>query len=246
MRSVKSYQYSQNYLRIYNRANNGRYPIRDTDGQPMRIKRLQSLGTSPTSGKTFSKDVVLPYIQWEGYEKVARLYEEKLEIVPFTAAHQKFPEEVALIGQSAVVNKRRIGKGEIIGIYGGELVPIHVASHRQDPYLNDIAPIEQPSSSGATVPRPVRRNVVLSGDNILSRMNTIFEYEEGTPVRQAAAGYNIESAFFNAYTQKGSQPQECIKLTAFFATEDIPANTELRWNYQYDEPAINLLFGPRT
>ena len=246
MRSVKSYQYSQNYLRIYNRANNGRYPIRDTDGQPMRIRRLQSLGTSPTSGKTFSKDVVLPYIQWEGYEKVARLYEEKLEIVPFTAAHQKFPEEVALIGQSAVVNKRRIGKGEIIGIYGGELVPIHVASHRQDPYLNDIAPIEQPSSSGATVPRPVRSNVVLSGDNILSRMNTIFEYEEGTPVRQAAAGYNIESAFFNAYTQKGSQPQECIKLTAFFATEDIPANTELRWNYQYDEPAINVLFGPKT
>ncbi|MBA1377547.1 dermonecrotic toxin domain-containing protein [Pseudomonas brassicacearum] len=243
MRAEKSYQYSQNYRRIYLRANNGRYPIRDTDGLPMRIRRIQNLGISPISHRTFSKDLVLPYIKWEGYEQVASLYEEKLEVVPFTAAHQKFPEENVLIGQLAVVNKRPLGKGEIIGVYGGELLPVGVAGRRQDPYLIDITPIELPSSTNAASPPPVRSDVVLSGDNILSRMNTIVEYEEGAPARQAAAGYNVEAAYFNVDVQKGSQPQECMKLTAFFTTEDIPANTELRWNYQYDDEAVKVLFG---
>lgn len=243
MRSDKSYRYSENYRRIYVRANNGRYPLRDTDGLPLRIRSLQALGTSPTSGRTFSKELVLPYIQWEGYEKVARLYDEKLEVVTFTAAHQKFPEERVLIGQSAVVNKQPLKKGEIIGVYGGELVPITVAAHRQDPYLNDISPIDQPGSSNEASPRPIRSDVVLSGDNILSRINTIFEYEEGMPVRQAAAGYDVESAFFKAYVQKGEQPRECVTLTVLFANEDIPANTELRWNYQYEETMIQEMFG---
>ncbi|MBC3362890.1 DUF6543 domain-containing protein [Pseudomonas sp. SWRI154] len=243
MRSEKSYLHSQNYRRIYDRANNGRYPIRDTDGLPMRIRRIQSLGTSSTSGRTFNKDLVLPYIKWEGYEKVARLYEDKLEVVPFTAAHQKFPEEEVLIGQLAVVNKLPLKKGEIIGVYGGELVPLPIAGRRRDPYLLDIQPIEQPSSSSAASPPPVRSDVVLSGDNMLSRMNTVFEYENGIPVRQAAAGYNVEPASFNVYTQKGSQPQESMRLTAFFATEDIPANTELRWNYQYEDEGIRIVLG---
>lgn len=243
MRSEKSYLYSQNYRRIYVRANNGRYPIRDTDGLPMRIRRIQNRGTSPTSGRTFSKDLVLPYIKWEGYEKVASLYDDKLEVVPFTAAHQKFPEENILIGQLTVVNKRPLGKGEIIGVYGGELLPVGVAGYRQDPYLIDITPIEQPSSSHAASPPPIRSDVVLSGDNVLSRMNTIVDYEEGVPARQAAAGYNVEAAFFNVYVQKGSQPQESMKLTAFFASEDIPANTDLRWNYQYEDEGIRREFG---
>jgi hypothetical protein len=244
MRSEKSFLHNQNYRRIYNRANNGRYPIRDTDGLPMRIRRMQSLGTSPTSGRTFSKDLVLPYIKWEGYENVARLYDEKLEVVTFTAAHQKLPEENVLIGQLAVVNKQPLKKGEIIGVYGGELVPLHVAEHRRDPYLIDITPIEQPSSSSAASPPPVRSHVVLSGDNVLSRMNTLFEYEEGIAVKQAAAGYNVECAYFNVYTQKGNQSLESMRLTAFFASEDIPANTELRWNYQYEDEGVRIMFGP--
>lgn len=247
MRAVRSYQHSQNYLRIYDRANNGRYPIRDTDGQPMRIKRIQSLGRSATvAGRTFSKEAVLPYIQWEGYEKVAHLYEDKLEVVPFTAAHQKFPEEAVLIGQSAVVNKRPLEKGEVIGVYGGELVPNYIAANRQDPYLIGIAPIDLPHSSSTATLIPVATHLEFSGDNILSRMNTTFEYAEGSPVRQAAAGYNVEAAFFNVHTQKGSKPWKSMKLTAFFANEYIPQNTELRWNYQYDETMIKALFGPKT
>lgn len=83
---------------------------------------------------------------------------------------------------------------------------------------------------------------VLSGDNILSRINTIFEYENGQPVRQAATGYNAEAAQFWVMTQVGQNPQEKAILTALFATEDIPAATELRWNYQYDEATIRAIF----
>ena len=232
MRTEKSYQHSQNYLRNYDRANNGRYPLRSLSGRPMRIKELQTRSRSNTTNATFSSNLVKPYIQWEGYEEVARLYEDKLELTAFTAAHQKFPEESVLIKQDTVITRKPIQRGEALGVYGGELVPHNVAVYRRDPYLLDI---NAPSSGRAANPPE------FSGDNILSRINTIFEYEAGKPVRQAAAGYNVEVAKFRVKTQIGNEPLEKALLSGFFASEDIPAGTELRWNYQYDEAAINNL-----
>ncbi|BDB17345.1 hypothetical protein cym2001_07100 [Pseudomonas sp. CYM-20-01] len=241
MRSHASYQFSQNYRGLYDRANNGRYPLRDVDGQPMRIKAMQSQGKSPTSGALFDKQPVLPYIQWEGYEKVAQLYDEKIEVVPFTQAQCRFAEESVLIGQSCVVSTKDLTKGEVLGVYGGGLLPHHIAGFRRDPYLIDVRPYQIPHETTAS---PINREVVLSGDNVLSRMNTIFDYEAGYPVRQASGGYNVEAVYFNVETQKGEQPRESLRLTAFFTREDICAGTELRWNYQYNEPTIRALFGP--
>lgn len=235
MRSDGSYQHSQNYRRIYDRANNGRYPLRNLLGQPMRIRSLQTRSKSLTSNATFSSDLIKPYIRWEGYEQVARLYEDKLEVTPFTAAHQKAPEESVMIGESTVITRKPIKKGETLGVYGGEQVPDVVAGYRRDPYLLDIrAPTSPPT---ADVPN-------LSGDNVLSRINTIFEYEAGQPIRQAATGYNVEVARFTVETQVGDEPRQEFALSAFFASEDIPATAELRWNYQYNEATINALFGP--
>jgi hypothetical protein len=235
MRSDRSYQHSQNYRRIYDRANNGRYPLRNLRGQPMRIRSLQTRSKSLTSNATFSSDLIKPYIRWEGYEQVARLYEDKLEVTPFTAAHQKAPEESVMIGESTVITRKTIKKGETLGVYGGEQVPNNTAAYRRDPYLLDIrAP---GSSPAANVPN-------LSGDNVLSRINTIFEYEAGQPIRQAATGYNVEVARFTVETQVGDEPRQEFALSAFFASEDIPATAELRWNYQYNEATINALFGP--
>ena len=84
---------------------------------------------------------------------------------------------------------------------------------------------------------------MLSGDNALSRINTIFEYNAaGVPIRQARDGYNVEAAHFRVQTQTENEPVENVILTALFASEDIPAGAELRWNYQYDEPTIRALF----
>ncbi|MPR04639.1 hypothetical protein F0169_22740 [Pseudomonas sp. MAFF 212408] len=235
MRAQRSYQFSQNYRRIFDRANNGRYPLRDQQGRPMRIKSLQTRSKSLTTNETFSSDLVKPYIQWEGYEHVARLYEDKLEVTPFSPAHQKFPEESALIGQATVITRKPIKKGEALGVYGGELIPNSVAGFRKDPYLLDIQRMP---------PRPGHYPPSLSGDNVLSRINTIFEYEDGQPVRQASTGYNVEAARFEVETQVGEESRMPLALSAFFASEDIAAGTELRWNYQYNEATISALFGP--
>lgn len=236
MRTERSYQHSQNYRRIYDRANNGRYPLRNEQGQPMRIKLLQAQGQSLTSDMVFKNNLLRPYIQWEGYENVAQLYEDTLEVLPFTAAHQKFAPESALIGQATVITRRTLAKGEALGVYGGEVLPFFVARARRDPYLMPI------KSTRPVSPHAVNTQPVLSGDNALSRINTIFEYEAGIPVRQASSGYNVEAAQFRVQTQVGSNPAEQHILTGFFASEAIPAGTELRWNYQYDETTIRQLF----
>jgi len=235
MRTERSYQHSQNYRRIYDRANCGRYPLRDENGQPMRIRLMQVQGKSLTSGTVFSKDQLLPYIRWEGYENVARLYEDKLEVLPFTAAHQKFPQEAAMIGEATVITRRPLSKGEALGVYGGDILPFFVAKARRDPYLmavKDVRPVS---------PHALNTQPVLSGDNALSRINTIFEYEADVPVRQAASGYNVEAAQFRVQAQVGNRQDQMI-LTGLFASESIPAGTELRWNYQYDEATIRALF----
>jgi len=243
MRSDNSYQHSRNYLGIYDRANNGRYPLRDVDGQPMRIKFIGRVGKSMTSDRTISKNLVLPYIQWEGYEQVARLYDEKLEVQPFTSAHQKYPQEASLIGQAMVVARRRLKKDEVLGVYGGELVPAPTATYRQDPYLASIFTPNQasPGTSGHAPSTVIKRDVLLSGDNVLSRINTVFEYEGQQPVRQAPNGYNVEAVQFDVDTRKGNEPLERLRLTVLVASEDIPAGTELRWNYGYDETTIKRL-----
>ncbi|MBP1127476.1 MULTISPECIES: dermonecrotic toxin domain-containing protein [Pseudomonas] len=236
MRSERGYQHSWNYRCIYDRANNGRYPLRDQTGQPMRIRHLQIQGKSLTSDVVYASASIRPYIQWEGYENVARLYEDKLEVTPFTAAHQKFAQESALIGQATVITRKPLRKGEALGVYGGEVLPLYVAHARHDPYLMAIKEV-RPAS-----PYAVNTQPILSGDNALSRINTIFEYEAGHPVRQASTGYNVEAAHFRVNTQVGDAPQEQMILTGMFASEDVPAGAELRWNYQYSEATVRQLF----
>jgi hypothetical protein len=236
MRTHRGYQYSQNYRRIYDRANNGRYPLRDTLGRPMRIRQIQSHGKSLTTEAVFAASELHPYIRWQGYENVARLYEDKLEVTSFTAAHQKCAQEASLIGEATVVTRRALKKGQALGVYGGELLPLYVARARQDPYLMPIKNLRP------TTPHAVNMQLVLSGDNALSRINTIFEYEGELPIRQASVGYNVEAAQFRIQAQVDDNTHEQLILTGLFASEDIAAGAELRWNYQYDESTIRELF----
>lgn len=244
MRSSDSYQESHNYRRLYDRANNGRYPLRDLNGQPMRIRFIQAEGHSARPGETYGKHLIEPFIQWEGYEKVATLYDDKLKVVRFSAAHQKYAEESNLIGQFTVVTTRAIKKDEALGVYGGELVPLQIAEIRNDPYLLDVFVQRRTGRTpgGITPPRQISPNVALSGDNILSRINTLFEYEHGKPVRQARSGYNVINASFIVDTQVGDQPLTRLMLTGFFAAEDLAPGTELRWNYGYSDEAVQRMF----
>lgn len=70
----------------------------------------------------------------------------------------------------------------------------------------------------------------------------MFEYQGEWPVRQASTGYNVEAAQFRIQAQVDDAPQEQLILTGLFASEDIAAGVELRWNYQYEESTILQLF----
>ncbi|MHC8364233.1 dermonecrotic toxin domain-containing protein [Pseudomonas sp. LS2P72] len=235
MSRISSFQQAPNTLGGYDRANNGRYPLRDLQGQPLRIKKIQQQAKSAYGGTRYGAAAVKPYIQWEGFEGVANLYEEKLALRKFTAADCKSPEERTLIGQDMVSSKKPLVKGEILGVYGGGLIPGYVGVARKDPFLIDVLP--------AKLFTPTKRHsVLLSGDNVLSRMNTIFEYKQGKPARQAAAGYNVEAVPFDVEVQAQGGRKENYLLYAFFAIDDIPVDNELRWNYGYNEPAIRALF----
>ncbi|MEO4015501.1 hypothetical protein WLY71_17685, partial [Pseudomonas sp. P2663] len=145
------------------------------------------------------------------------------------------PEERTLIGQDMVSSKKPLVKGEILGVYGGGLIHGYVGRARQDPFLINVLPGKLSTHAS---PPPI----LLSGDNVLSRMNTLFEYEQGKPARQATTGYNVEAVPFDVEVQAQGGGKEKYLLYALFAIDDIPVDNELRWNYGYAEQTIRDLF----
>ena len=243
MRAESPYLSESNKLGSYNRANNGRYPLRDELGRPIRIKKMNTKSDIATSGTSYSSGTVKPYIKFGGYEEVAGLYEEKLQLRTFNEADVKVPGEKALIGQSMVVANRRIAKGEVIGVYGGTVMSADRIAREGDTFAM-VTGFEWDFLKSTT------KEISMVGDNIISRMNTNFEYDiSGKPVRQASHGYNVEPATFDVDADKvlgasadGRVTRKPYSINAFFATEDIPAGTELRWNYGYSEDDIKIKF----
>jgi hypothetical protein len=240
MRAETPYSFLSNRRGHYNRANNGKYPLRDTAGMPIRIKRMQNK-VRLKSGEWYSSEPIKPYIKFGEYEKVAQLYEEKLQWRLFTEADVKVPGERSLIDQSMVVANRRLAKGEAIGVYGGVITPKRFVRRHEQTFAT-LAGMRFQYGPGHLIPDPL----VVLGDNILSRINSNFEYDAtGRPVRQAASGYNVEFVSFSIEAQqlmgKDLVTKEFI-LNGIIASEDIPAGTELRLDYGYSEQQMSLIF----
>ena len=245
MRREVHFTAAPNPVGSYNRANNGKYPLRDYQGRPIRIRKLQRRVELVESGTQYTSDQVKPYIKFEGYEEVGARYEEKLQRRTFTAQDMKVPQEKSLIGQSMVVANKRIAKGEIVGVYGGTVLPYGFFGSGGQTYTMLVG-TQSTLEGGRLVTEPVH----LSGDNIISRINTHFEYDANDkPIRQAAGGYNVESVAFpvEADMWLGMGPAATTKtksfmLSAVFATEDIPAGAELRMDYGYSDSIIKNMF----
>lgn len=241
MQQVVPYSAASNKLGSYNRANNGKYPVRDADGQPMYIKSI--VGTSTmANGNVYSVEPVVPYLRVGDFETVARLYEEKLQLRTFTEADIIVPGEKALVGQSMVVANRRITKGEVIGVYGGNTVPYLSLSREEQVFAMRAA-------SGIAIDggRAIEVKIAIVGDNIVSRINTNFVFnKEGRPIRQSPGGYNVESVPFAVQVEDRSGAQvirRTLELGAIFSTADIPAGKELRLDYHYTPRDLDLIFG---
>ncbi|MCU0091971.1 hypothetical protein N8H72_18500 [Pseudomonas koreensis] len=240
MRDEVRYSFRGNRLGTYDRANNGKYPLRDTLGRPVRIRKLETLVTL-TTGERFRSEPIKPYIKFEGYEDVARLYEEKLELRTFTEADMKVPGEKALIGQLMVVANKRISKGEALGLYGGTLSPVRLV-RREEQTFTMLAGFSVHYTPGKFVEDPV----VVIGDNIISRINSNFEYDAtGKPIHQSPDGYNVQIVGFKVEADMliGDRlVNRPYMLNALFASEDIAAGTELRWNYNYSDKEMKMIF----
>ncbi|UII72128.1 hypothetical protein LVW35_02810 [Pseudomonas sp. HN11] len=244
MRRADHFATTRNVLGSYNRALNGKYPLRDFQGRPMRISKLErSVQVRP--GVTYTSDQIKPYIQFGGHESVARLYDEKLQLRPFTAADMKAPQEHTLVGQSTVVANRRIAKGEMVGVYAGTVMPSGMVGTGGNTFTMTVG--SRQVLEGRTL---VTEPITLSGDNIISRINTLFEYDaNGKPVRQARQGYNVENVAFDIEAQMllgvGPEAKSVSKkllLNTVWAIEDIPAGSELRMDYRYTQGMIKTLY----
>ncbi|MFJ4606493.1 hypothetical protein [Pseudomonas atacamensis] len=241
MRLIEPYSAANNKLGSYNRANNGKYPIRGARGLPMFIKSIEGTSTLANSN-VYTVEPVVPYLKAGGFEAVARLYEEKLQLRTFTEADILVPGERALVGQSMVVANRRISKGEVIGVYGGDMVPYGFLSREEQVFA-----IKAASGIAIEGGRAVEVKIAIVGDNIVSRINTNFIFNKnGRPIRQAPGGYNVETVPFGVQVEDRSGAQVILRnleLGAIFASTDIPAGKELRLNYNYSPRDLDLLFG---
>lgn len=247
MRRDDHFTTGRNVIGSYIRANNGKYPLRDYQGRPIRIRKLEREAVVVESGVRYSSLQVKPYIKFGGYEDVAYLYEEKLQVRTFTAEDVKIAGEQSLVGQLTVVANRRIAKGEVVGVYGGTVLPRGLYGSGGNAFTMTVG-----SRAVYEAGRYVTEPVSLSGDNILSRINTRFDYDaNGNPVRQAAEGYNVETIPFHVETDMLLGVAPAVKtvkkdflLNTVWATEDIPAGAELRLDYGYTEAMIKAEFQP--
>jgi hypothetical protein len=244
---LDNYATSSNDVGTYQRVNTYKYPIRNLWDVPLHVKTIVPEGISNTH-KTYSSDAVLPYIDSNLTPDKARSLYDKLYYRKFTRQDVKKPGEEAMIGQGMVIANRLIKKGEIVGVYGGRIVPTRLLK-QADPFMLKLgaSKADDPLLKNADLPN---HPIMMSGDNIISRMNSNFDYDaNGRPIRQSEGGYNVEPALFKVKIGHSKDPGDSGSvgfINAFFATEDIPAGTEMRWNYNYKQESFDLLFPPKT
>lgn len=244
---LDNYATSNNNLGKYFRVNTYKYPIRNQWDVPTYVKSIvpEGMGNSKTP---YSSDAVLPYIDNNITPDRAQSLYNKVYYRAFSEHDVKKPGEEAMIGQGMVVANHDIKKGEIVGIYGGRIVPMNRLK-KNDPFVMRLGYSRQDSDILKWADLP-REPLMMSGDNIMSRINSNFDYDaNGRPIRQSEAGYNVETATFKVKTgsKKGEEGGSSTGfINAVFATEDIPAGTELRLNYGYKKDAFDELFPPKT
>jgi hypothetical protein len=244
---LDNYATSSNKLGVYRRVNTFKYPIRNQWDSPLYVKTIvpEGMGNSKTP---YSSDAVLPYIDNNLTPDKAKALYDKVYYRSFTKHDVKKPGEEAMIGQGTVVANEAIRKGEIVGIYAGRVIPVN-GLKPDDPFLMKIGFSRQDDEMFKFHELP-REPIVISGDNVMSRINSNFDYDaNGRPIRQSEDGYNVETAMFRVKLGRDKDPNSGGStgfINAIFATEDIPAGKELRLNYGYKKEAFDKLFPPKT
>ena len=143
-----------------------------------------------------------------------------------------------MIGQHTVVARRDLRKDEILGVYGGRLIPRWRADQSNNAFVIDVEDL--PPYKRAIRER-LRAGDYLSGDNILSRINTLFEFPRNRSPRQARQGYNAHMVSYAVKASRGQEEAQSLQISVLFTLTDIPAETELRWDYGYTSEQIRRI-----
>lgn len=123
--------------------------------------------------------------------------------------------ERALIGQWGLFARVAIPAGTCVGVYGGQLMDeVDLFLLQDDRYLMSAS--------------DVLGEVAVNGENTMSLMNTLFEFDEhGAVSGHPTGGYNVVAQSFRVTFQHGWR----ARIRAFRAAHDIAPGSELRWNY---------------
>ncbi|WP_208718141.1 hypothetical protein [Pantoea cypripedii] len=139
--------------------------------------------------------------------------------------------ELRLVGQHSVFANEDILAGQAIGIYAGEGV-VSDNHHRFSQKDREVYGVEL---HVRTHHKFITGKLV--GDGTLSRVNSIFEYEETRGWYEAKSGYNVILASVSVISEEG----EHILWPCFFAIVNIKAGEEMRVEYGYPDEVVNRM-----
>jgi len=196
----------------------GEYPLQWADGTPAVVQFDANPDLDPAL-----LERIKPYIDpARSNADRAALYHTNLDGRRMNESDLTCPQEKALIGQWGVFAKRRIPAETCLGIYGGTLL--------DEEHLITIADRRYLAKGEATEPQ-----YVVNGENIMSLLNTILLFDaDGQVIAQDTQQHNVRSQPFSCKTTSG----DVVSLIAFFSSQEIEQDSELRWNYGYDERAL--------
>jgi hypothetical protein len=206
-----------------------RYPFRDAALNPIHIVSVTREPGRSGARNDPQREAVLPFVDPEADEAtLAAAYHDRLVCRTITDADLLDPRERVLAGQLGVFARRALRSGECLGVYGGQLLtPAMYFACADDSFILSAV-------SGGHF-------AWVDGENILAMANTRLAYDaDGLPVGQAGEGYNMKAVRFHVVSDCGRR----FSIGAFFATEDIEAGTELRWNYGHSAEVIAAAYRP--
>ncbi|HEY8026035.1 MAG TPA: hypothetical protein VIF60_15820, partial [Burkholderiaceae bacterium] len=174
----------------------------------------------------------------------AKLY-DTMRCTVFSKSHRKCKDEACMVEgkENTVEATCDIAEGSCLGAYGGfGLTGEDFGAPMDDNIEPDKGYIMRAAKTCGQETREAEEDdtkvAEIDGNNILSLINTIFEWKKGIPYAQAKLGYNVEFVGFRGILKDGSE----VNLTFVFAKCNIKAGEELRVNYHYTKKTIADIF----
>lgn len=204
--------------REYEEQRCGDPAFRSADHGPLSLLEASPRSLVSPSGRQYDFADVAPYVEASGNaasrESAYRRWVGQRQML---ASDLRDPSEFELIGQRGLFAAADIPAGTCVGVYGGLLLDeVGIFLTAQTRYL-----LTPPAIEG--------RRCSINGEGLIALANTLFVLDaDGKPCGHPAQGYNMEAAQFEARFSHGWR----LPIPAFFTTEDVPAGTELRWNYR--------------